>query len=108
MKKNFQTSTFTPIIFSIIFYAANGANHISYVDALFNCVSAVCVCGLTTIDLSSLTPFQQFLLFFQSAIGSPVSGKPGDVKWYANTYIRVDNSFMGDGLHKTILFLQKI
>ena len=65
-------STFTPLIFSAIFYAANGENHVSYIDALFNCVSAVTVCGLATVDISSLTGFQQALLFFQSAIGSPV------------------------------------
>ncbi|KAH8115409.1 cation transport protein-domain-containing protein [Phellopilus nigrolimitatus] len=64
--------TFTPLIFSGIFYAANGEIHISYIDALFNCASAAFVCGLASVDLSSLTGFQQGLLFFQACIGSPV------------------------------------
>ena len=65
-------STFTPLIFSVIFYLSNGRNKISYVDSLFNCISAMAVCGLATVDLSSLTPFQQFLLFVQMCIGNPV------------------------------------
>ncbi|KAH8087810.1 cation transport protein-domain-containing protein [Cristinia sonorae] len=64
--------TFTPLIFSAIFYASNGENHISYTDALFNCVSAITVCGLATVDLSSLTNFQQAILFFLMCIGNPV------------------------------------
>ncbi|KAI0645210.1 cation transport protein-domain-containing protein [Trametes meyenii] len=64
--------TFTPLIFSGIFYAANGRYHIDYIDCLFNCVSAMTVCGLATVDLSSLTPFQQVLLFIQMCLGSPV------------------------------------
>ncbi|KAF7297996.1 Potassium transport protein [Mycena chlorophos] len=64
--------TFTPLIFSGIFFASNGQYHISYVDSLFLCVSAMTVCGLATVDLSSLTGFQQALLFFQMCIGSPV------------------------------------
>lgn len=65
-------STFTPLLFSCIFYGANGQNHVDYVDALFNCVSAMTVTGLATVDLSSLTNFQQALLFFQMCIGSTV------------------------------------
>jgi hypothetical protein len=68
-----QTSTFTPLIFSGIFYASNGRYKISYIDSLFNCVSAMTVCGLATINLSSLTGFQQALLFFLMCIGNPVS-----------------------------------
>ncbi|KAF7296116.1 Potassium transport protein [Mycena kentingensis (nom. inval.)] len=64
--------TFTPLLFSAIFYACNGRNKISYVDALFNCISAMAVCGLATVNLSSLTGFQQAILFFQMCIGSPV------------------------------------
>ena len=66
-------STFTPLIFSGIFYAVNGEFHISYIDCLFNCVSAMTVCGLATVDLSTLTGFQQALLFIQMCLGSPVS-----------------------------------
>ncbi|KAK0226367.1 cation transport protein-domain-containing protein [Armillaria fumosa] len=63
---------FTPLIFSGIFYASNGQYHISYIDSLFNCVSAITVCGLATVDLSSLTPWQQVILFIQMCLGSPV------------------------------------
>ncbi|RPD57724.1 hypothetical protein L226DRAFT_512491 [Lentinus tigrinus ALCF2SS1-7] len=64
--------TFTPLIFSGIFYGANGEFPVSYIDCLFNCVSAMTVCGLATVDLSSLTGFQQALLFVQMCLGSPV------------------------------------
>ncbi|KAK7691819.1 hypothetical protein QCA50_005222 [Cerrena zonata] len=64
--------TFTPLIFSAILYASNGEFPLSYIDALFNSVSAVTVCGLATVDLSGLTPWQQFLLLFQMSIGNPV------------------------------------
>ncbi|KZT72263.1 hypothetical protein DAEQUDRAFT_26204 [Daedalea quercina L-15889] len=64
--------TFTPLIFSGILYGANGEYHISYVDCLFLCVTSMTVCGLATVDLSTLTPFQQFLLFAQMCLGSPV------------------------------------
>ncbi|OSD00246.1 TrkH-domain-containing protein [Trametes coccinea BRFM310] len=64
--------TFTPLIFSGIFYASNGEFHIDYIDCLYNCVSAMTVCGLATVDLSSLTAFQQALLFIQMCLGSPV------------------------------------
>ncbi|KAJ7503005.1 cation transport protein-domain-containing protein [Mycena galericulata] len=64
--------TFTPLIFSGIFYASNGQYHISYIDALYNCVSAMTVCGLATVDLSSLTGWQQVILFIQMCLGSPV------------------------------------
>ncbi|KAF9529697.1 cation transport protein-domain-containing protein [Crepidotus variabilis] len=65
--------TFAPILFSIIFYSSNGRYKISYVDSLFNCVSAMMVCGLATVDLSTLTPFQQVLLFVQMCIGNQVA-----------------------------------
>lgn len=66
-------STFVPLIFSAIFYASNGDNYVSYTDALFICVSSATVTGLTTIDLSSLTSWQQFLTFVLMFFGSPVS-----------------------------------
>jgi Trk-type K+ transport system membrane component len=66
-------STLIPLISSGVFYASNGEFHIKYIDALFNSVSAMTVCGLATIDLSSLTPWQQVILFMQMCLGSPVS-----------------------------------
>ncbi|KAI8970814.1 cation transport protein-domain-containing protein [Trametes punicea] len=74
--------TFTPLIFSGILYAGNGDFHVDYVDCLYNCVSAMTVCGLATVDLSGLTSFQQALLFIQMCLGSPVV-----VSW-AMVYIR--------------------
>ncbi|KAL0950517.1 hypothetical protein HGRIS_007326 [Hohenbuehelia grisea] len=66
--------TFTPLVFSAVFYASNGQNHIPYIDALFNCISAMSVCGLATVDMSRLTPWQQTILFLQMCIGSPIVG----------------------------------
>lgn len=43
------------------------------VDALFNSVSAVTVTGLTTINLSGLTGWQQALLYIQMVGGNIVS-----------------------------------
>lgn len=43
------------------------------VDALFNSVSAITVTGLTTVNLSGLTGWQQTLLFIQMAGGNIVS-----------------------------------
>ncbi|KAI5995376.1 cation transport protein-domain-containing protein [Pisolithus marmoratus] len=64
--------TFIPLLASAVLYASNGKYPISYVDALFNSVSAMTVCGLSTVDLSSLTPWQQVILFLQMSAGSPV------------------------------------
>ncbi|KAH9965508.1 hypothetical protein BC827DRAFT_863004 [Russula dissimulans] len=64
--------TFTPLVFSGIFYASNGRFHIAYIDALFNSVSAMAVCGLASVDLSSLTGWQQAILFVQMCLGNPV------------------------------------
>ncbi|KDQ50869.1 hypothetical protein JAAARDRAFT_141256 [Jaapia argillacea MUCL 33604] len=65
--------TFTPLMFSGILYASNGRYPMTYIDALFNSVSAMTVCGLATVDLSGLTGWQQALLFIQMCLGSPVS-----------------------------------
>ncbi|KAG0664073.1 low affinity potassium transporter [Rhodotorula mucilaginosa] len=65
--------TFTPLIFSGIFYASNGPspeNQIAYVDALFMCTSAMAVTGLNSVLLASLTTWQQFIIFFLTSIGS--------------------------------------
>ena len=65
-------STFTPLICSGIFYASNGRFRVAYIDALFNSVSAMVVCGLVSVDLSSLTGWQQAILFLQMCLGNPV------------------------------------
>ncbi|KAG1737871.1 cation transport protein-domain-containing protein [Suillus paluster] len=64
--------TVTPLIFSGIFYASNGRYPVAYIDALFNSVSAITMCGLATVNLSQLTAWQQVLLFIQMCIGNPV------------------------------------
>ncbi|KAF8435126.1 cation transport protein-domain-containing protein [Boletus edulis BED1] len=74
--------TFTPLIGSVILYASNGRYPIAYIDALYMSVSAVTVCGLSTVNLSPLTPWQQVLLFLQMCVGSPVL-----VSWFM-VYIR--------------------
>ncbi|KDQ63183.1 hypothetical protein JAAARDRAFT_29190 [Jaapia argillacea MUCL 33604] len=62
--------TLHPIIWSGIFYAANGQYKVSYVDAFFLCFSAQTVTGLSTINLSTTTGFQQFILFWLMVTGS--------------------------------------
>ncbi|KAF8200316.1 potassium transporter [Pholiota molesta] len=61
--------TFIPLIFSGIFFASNGRFHIGFVDSMFLCYSAMTVTGLSTINLSTLTTFQQFILYFLMMIG---------------------------------------
>ncbi|KZT30937.1 TrkH-domain-containing protein [Neolentinus lepideus HHB14362 ss-1] len=62
--------TIHPVIWSAIFYAANGQYHISYTDAFFLCFSAHTVTGLSTVNLSTLTGFQQAILFWLMIAGN--------------------------------------
>lgn len=62
--------TFIPLVTSGIFYASNGRFHISYIDSLFICYSSMTVTGLSTINLSTLTPWQQVILYFLMIIVS--------------------------------------
>ncbi|OWZ79653.1 potassium ion transporter [Cryptococcus neoformans Tu401-1] len=64
------TFTIVPLITSSIMFACNTEYHISYIDCLFCCMSAMTVTGLATVDLSTLSPFQQVILFLQMIIGS--------------------------------------
>jgi Trk-type K+ transport system membrane component len=61
------------LIFAAICFACNGEHKITFIDCLFNCVSAMTVCGLTVNNLSALTSGQQTILFVLMFIGSPVS-----------------------------------
>lgn len=66
--------TFTPLVFSGIFYASNGPspqNQIAYVDALFMCTSAMAVTGLNSVLLADLTTWQQFIIFVRTLSGHP-------------------------------------
>ncbi|KAI0078494.1 TrkH-domain-containing protein [Panus rudis PR-1116 ss-1] len=61
---------FVPLISAIIFWAVNGQFHISFVDSLFLCYSALTVTGLSTVNLSTTTPLQQAILFVLMCIGN--------------------------------------
>ncbi|KAI0666217.1 cation transport protein-domain-containing protein [Trametes maxima] len=61
--------TFTPLVAAGIFYGVNGEFHIPFIDALFLCYSALTVTGLSTVNLSTLTVFQQVILFVLMAMG---------------------------------------
>ncbi|KDR65851.1 hypothetical protein GALMADRAFT_162346 [Galerina marginata CBS 339.88] len=61
--------TFIPLIFSGIFYASNGRYHISFLDSMFLCYSAMTVTGLSTVNLSTTTAWQQVILYFLMTIG---------------------------------------
>ncbi|KAI0320948.1 cation transport protein-domain-containing protein [Amylostereum chailletii] len=74
--------TLTPVIVAAIFYASNGRFKVPYVDALFVCISAMTGTGLATIDLSSLTAWQQAILVILQLVGSPIT-----VAWVA-VYVR--------------------
>ncbi|KAG1782036.1 cation transport protein-domain-containing protein [Suillus placidus] len=78
--------TLTPLIFSGIFYASNGKYPVAYIDALYNSVSAITMCGLATVNLSQLTAWQQVLLFIQMCIGNPVIVSWVMVHYFAKTF----------------------
>ncbi|TFK62975.1 TrkH-domain-containing protein [Pluteus cervinus] len=61
--------TFVPLFASGVFYGCNGRFHISFLDSMFLCYSAMTVCGLSTINLSSTTPLQQAILYVLMLIG---------------------------------------
>ncbi|KAH9927443.1 TrkH-domain-containing protein [Epithele typhae] len=62
--------TITPLIFTFIFYASNGKFHISFIDSMFLCYSAMTVTGLSTVNLSTLTVWQQTILFICMLVGN--------------------------------------
>ncbi|KAK3719147.1 hypothetical protein LTR37_004711 [Vermiconidia calcicola] len=60
----------TILISSGIFYGSDASRFsYSYTDALFLCVSAMCNVGLNTVNLSSLTGFQQSILYVLMFVG---------------------------------------
>ncbi|KAG8825554.1 low affinity potassium transporter [Serendipita sp. 401] len=63
----------TPLAISVIFYLSNGQYHISYVDSLFLCVTSMTVTGLATVNLSTLTGFQQAIMYILMWIGHPIT-----------------------------------
>ncbi|KAK0549140.1 hypothetical protein OC845_003256 [Tilletia horrida] len=79
--------TITPIIAAGIFYAANGEEHIKFVDALFVCTSAMTVTGLVTFNISTATVFQQAILFFLMCIGN-ISAVSVTMVWVRRHFFR--------------------
>ena len=68
-----HASVLYPLILAAIFTASNGRFKIAFIDALYVCISAVTGTGLTTIDLSSLTAWQQTILVILEITGNQVS-----------------------------------
>ncbi|KAJ7468718.1 potassium transporter [Mycena latifolia] len=66
---HFTAFTIIPLIAAAIFYGCNGRFHVSFLDSLFVCYSAMTVTGLSTINLSTITPWQQVILYILMAIG---------------------------------------
>ncbi|KAJ7863239.1 potassium transporter [Mycena leptocephala] len=71
--------TIIPLIAAGIFYGCNGRFHVSFLDSLFIwyvisglfmiCLSANANVGLTTVNLSTTTPWQQVILYILMVIG---------------------------------------
>ncbi|KAI9442969.1 TrkH-domain-containing protein [Lactarius indigo] len=61
-----------PIVSAGVLVASNGRFSVKFTDALFVCVSGMTGTGLATIDLSSLTAWQQVIIVLVSLVGSPV------------------------------------
>ncbi|KKA23256.1 Potassium transporter, partial [Rasamsonia emersonii CBS 393.64] len=61
------------LVWSVVFWgAAEPFRSVSYTDSLFLCMSAMTGAGLNTINLSTLTSFQQAMLFALILLGSPI------------------------------------
>ncbi|KAE8554261.1 hypothetical protein EYB25_002799 [Talaromyces marneffei] len=61
------------LLWSLIFWAtASPAQSVSYIDALFLCVSAMTGAGLNSINLSTVNSFQQAILFGLIILGHPI------------------------------------
>jgi hypothetical protein len=61
------------MITSLIFWGASDPSFsIGYTDSLFLVVSAMTEAGLNTVNLSQMTTFQQFILWFLILIGSSI------------------------------------
>jgi hypothetical protein len=71
---------FVPLIFSGIFYASNGRFHIPFVDALFVCYSSMTDTGLSTVNLSTLTAWQQAILYVLMLVVSVIF-TPKSIGW---------------------------
>ncbi|KAJ7448435.1 potassium transporter [Mycena galericulata] len=66
---HFTAFTIIPLIAGAIFYGCNGQFHVSFLDSLFVCYSAMTVTGLSTVNLSTTTAWQQVILYIMMLIG---------------------------------------
>ncbi|KAJ7079638.1 potassium transporter [Mycena belliarum] len=66
---HFTAFTIVPLVAAAVFYGCNGRIHISFLDSLFVCYSAMTVTGLATINLSTTTAWQQVILYILMTIG---------------------------------------
>lgn len=62
----------TCLISSAIFYAASTRTHIQYVDSLFLVIAAMTQAGLNPVNLSSLSTFQQVIIFLLIVLGNQI------------------------------------
>jgi Trk-type K+ transport system membrane component len=60
------------LIGSFIIWLSEGAGRLEYIDALFMAFSALCVTGLSSVDLSLWRPFSQVVMFILILLGSNV------------------------------------
>ena len=61
------------LVASLIFYGSSKPDYsITYTDSLFLVISAMTEAGLNTVNLSTMTTFQQMILFFLILIGSAI------------------------------------
>ena len=79
--------TVVPLITSAIFWRANGEYPVHYIDCLFVTYSAMTVTGLSTVNLSPLTGFQQSVLFVLMWMGDVVSSSDFPPKTMPNTAV---------------------
>ena len=86
--------TIIPLIFSWIFYASNGRFHVSFLDSMFLCYSAMTVTGLSTVNLSTITAWQQVILYIlMTIVSSPFWAFSGI--WSQRSHRVTSRSFRG-------------
>ncbi|KAI0767347.1 TrkH-domain-containing protein [Fomes fomentarius] len=59
-----------PLLGATVFWASNGQYPVEFIDALYVCVSGATGTGLITVDLSSLTVWQQVIIVILEIIGN--------------------------------------
>lgn len=68
-----HNSAVIPLLSALILWLSNGEFKIPFIDVLFVCISAATGTGLSTVDLSSMTAWQQTILVIVELGGNPVS-----------------------------------